>query len=723
MAGRESESHVPSITAGQIVSAALAIPAFLPSMVCTGYIVAWATNLHRFRERTLVDRIFWSIPLSLAVSTSSIALLGRLSLNLAVLFLWASTALCVISLCWEQMQLRRQQGKRMSFGLRPMGGIALGLALLWAVVAVLSLVDIESNRQLFTSVPMLDQAYRINWTESVLHTGIPPANSLYFYKHAAPMRNYYFWYALCAVVAKMSHLPVRAVITAGCVWAGFVVAALNGLCLKYLLEVGHRLRRQFLCSVGLLMVTGLDICVIFWNVLYAHLPLSSNPEDWSKSPIISWLDTLLWSPHHIASMACCIFAFLLAWLGRKERLSRSCTSVILIGFALASGFGLSIYVMFSFFLVMLLWAVWQITIERSVRPVILLFAGGTGAAVMLIPYLLELTRSSTGAAGGGSTFEFSVREMIPAGGLMASSLFQHFGFSHTFVKFLLLPPGYALELGFYLVVLCIYLVPSWRGWRRLTHSERSLVFIAVFTLPLMSFLRSSVISINDFGMRSALLLQFPLLLLGAGLIAGWKAPNGQTTASTEGASVAGATPKWVRGIASIALVLGAAGTLYQALMFRFALPIAAAAQSAAHDPKVRDLAHNAYISSRGYARMNAVVRPDAIVQYNPAGPTIYWDSADLLGVNHQTVMSTDRGLCGAELGGDASGCGAMSVTMDALFKGASAEAAEQACHQFGIQFLIARVYDPAWSDRRSWVWTLKPVVVDEEFRVLACGSK
>jgi hypothetical protein len=715
---------VASIPAEQIATAVLAMPAFLPAMVCSGYLVAWVANFNRFRERTLVERIFWSLPLSLAVSTSAVALLGRLSLNAAVLFLWVCAALCLVSFVWEQIRLR-QQGKCMSIGLQPIGGAALGLALLWTVVVVLSLVDFESNHQLFMSVPMLDQSFRVNWTESILRTGIPPANPLYWYKQAAPMRNYYFWYALCAVVAKMAHLPARAVLTAGCVWAGFALAALNGLCLKYFLEVGHRLRRQFMNSVGLLMVTGLDLCVIFWDALFAHLPLSPNPEGWSKNPIISWFDTLLWSPHHIASLVCCVFAFLLAWMGRKERLGHSYTSVLFIGLALASGFGLSIYVTFAFFLVMVPWAIWQVTIERSGRPVILLAAGGVVAAVLLIPYLWDLTHSSTGMAGGGSTFEFSVREMIPADVVWTSSLFQNLGASHlqvalTFAKLLLLLPGYALELGVYLAVLLIYLPPCWRGRRRLTHAERSLVFIAIATIPLITFLRSSVISINDFGMRSALLLQFPLLLLGSELITAWKMPGNQILAQTDGSSLTHGTPIWVRQIAAIALGFGVGGTIYQALMFRFALPLAAAAEHSRHDPAVNGLAHNAYISAIGYSQLSAAIPRDAIVQFNPHVPTIFWESPDLLGVGHQVAISTDRGMCGSELGGDPSGCPEMSSSIDALFKGASTDQAQTTCAQFGIQYLIVRASDPAWKDLHGWVWMLNPVVSDEEFRALDC---
>jgi hypothetical protein len=97
-----------------------------------------------------------------------------------------------------------------------------------------------------------------------------------------------------------------------------------------------------------------------------------------------------------------------------------------------------------------------------------------------------------------------------------------------------------------------------------------------------------------------------------------------------------------------------------------------------------------------------------------------WIAADLLGVAHQTTIFSDQQGCGSELGGDPSGCPLMAAAIDSLFSGATAEQARATCHQFGIQYLIARVYDTAWKSKSTWVWTLDPVVSGEEFRALDC---
>jgi hypothetical protein len=694
-------------------------------MVCTGYLTAWFTDLYGFRQRSLVERIFWSVPISLGVSTISSVLVGEfLGISVVVVFLLVSFVLWLSIIAREWLQLRRT-GSHWRIGYCPLGSTALILAVIWVAVTIISLVDLQSNHRLFMSVAMLDQSYRVSWTEAILHTGIPPANPLYLYKHPAPMRNYYFWYVICATVAKMAHLSVRAVFTASCVWAGFLLAALCGLYLKHFLEAGVHLRSVFLRSVGLIMVTGLDICVVVWNLFRYQLPPPDNIEGWSSNPVISWFDTLLWSPNHIAGLVCCMLAFLLAWMAGKKDAHNSTVSVVVIASALASAFGLSIYVTFAFFLVMIIWALWQLLIERSPRPVMLLAAGGACAGILLVPYLSQLMRTSSKMEGGSSAFGFAVREMIPPGGLMASPLFQHLTSSHpmaalNLAKVLLLVPGYALELGFYFAVLLIYMVPAWHGRKPLTAAQRSLVVIAFVTIPLTSLIRSSVLTLNDFGFRSALLIQFPLLLLGAEVVTSWSLANSKTGAPENLSVLAHDTPQWLRSIAALALIVGTVSTLSQGIWFRVVSPLAEMIPSAEHDLKAHNLSHELYISSAGYAQLDATISHDAVVQFDPSNPDLLWTAGDLLGVDHQIAITSDQPWCGAELGGDAAGCRVMAAAVDQVFEGVTAEQARATCRQYGIQYLVVRVYDPAWKDKRSWVWTLKPVVQDEEFRALDC---
>ncbi len=709
-----------NISAEQVIDSLLAIPAFFPAFVCTGYVVAWFTNLHGFRQRSLVERFFWSIPLSIAISTIACVLIGKfLSLAAAVVFFLASAALWLIVLGSEWLRLRRS-GSKWIIGWQPFGGMAMIMAMIWIAVAILSLVDLQSNQRLFMSVTARDHAARVNWTESILRTGIPPANSFYYYGHSTAIRYYYFWNAICAAVGKMTGLPIRAVFAASCVWSGFALVALIGLYLKHFLEPGALLRKRFLLSIFLLLVAGLGICVHAWNVFILHGSLTPDLDWWSLGQIPSWLDSLLWAPHHVASMVCCMFALLLAWMAGRDRIHNHAANIALISASLASAFGLSVYVTFGFFLVMLAWALWQFAIERAPRSPLLLAAGGAGAIVLLLPYLLELTNNQSKVVGG-SIFTFAIRETFPPAGLLAMPFFQSLATGHplaaaNLANLILLLPGYLFQLGFYLAIFVIYLIPTWRRRNPLTPAQRSLVFIVAITLLMISVMRSSVLRFNDFGWRAALLLQFPLLLMASDTLITWGFFNHRVNKSVDSDGLPHCTPNWFRSLASFALVIGLFGTLCQVLLLRFYLPILCAN----HNQDAIKLSDKAYFSSIGYTQLNVSIPRDAVVQYNPGSKFFWWTLPDFFGIDRQTAIDSDQPWCGSELGGDPEGCPAMASAIDALFKGASAEQARATCHQYGIGYLIANVYDSAWNDREGWVWTLKPVVSDEKFRALDC---
>jgi hypothetical protein len=690
-------------------------------------LAAWFTNLHDFRNRSLVDRLFWSVPLSVAVSTIASVLIGKaFSLTAVVVFFLGSAVLFLVTVGSERFRLSRSS-RKWSIGWSPLGGKALTLCVIWIVLAVLSLIDFQSNHQLFLSLTIFDHASRVNWTESILRTGVPPANPLYFCEQPANMRYYYFWNVLCAAVARMSHLPVRAVYVASCIWGGFILAAIIGLYLKYFLAVGVRLRKQFLLTAWLIAVSGLSSVVILWKTIYRNGGLPGAPQIWAVAQLNSWYDSLLFVPHHISSMVCCMLAFLLAWLYRHDGVRGGIASAAFIAAALASSFGLSIYVAFGFFLIILAWALRQVALERAFRSVFLLAIGGAGALVLLLPYLSELRHGSSGMHGG-SLFGFAVRETFPVDGILTTGLMQNVAHSHPWValslsRLILLLPGIAIELGVFLIALLIYLVPAWRSRTPLTPAQKSLVFIAASTLLISSFIRSNVLDINDFGVRSALFLQFATLLLASEIIATWKSVSLEANVSHAPPGLESNSPKWLRFTVRLAIVLGIFTTIHQAIIFRFTIPIAFAVthMRPVRDPVASNLPHNTYISAIGYAQLGTSIPRDAIVQPNPASPNAFWSLVDDVNIDRQRAIASDKPWCGAELGGDPRGCPAMAAAIDALFNGATADQARATCRSYKIGYLVSRIYDPAWQDKQSWVWTLNPVVSDPEFRALDCG--
>jgi hypothetical protein len=513
---------IAPITLTQSLDMLLAIAAMIPAAVSTGYLTGWLTDLEGFRRRSFIERLLWSLPLSVAVSPIVLVLCGKLfSLSVAAWLLWA----CAIA--WVALLAIEVRKKSLALNKQPyLLPVAL-LAICWIMLALFSLVDFQSGDKLYFSVTLFDHAYRINWTEAILRTGVPPANPLYFFQHPALLRYYYFHNTVCATVAQMWHLNVQAVFRASCVWAGFSLVALIGLFLKHFLQTGDRLRRQFLITCALLMVTGLDIIPnILFFVLF-RVPLPADMEWWSNGQIASWVDSLLWVPHHIDGLIAVMFAFLICWMaeGKAARLR----AAIIAGFALASAFGMSIYVTFAFAIVAVLWTVWQLAVERSPKPVVTLASASIVSGALLVPYLVELIHANS--AGGTKVFSFAVREMLPPELLLHLPVLAQIAnpqLARTLSNLLLLAPGYALELGFYLCVLVAFLVPAWH--RRAPHdaARRTLVVLALASLLPITFIRSWILNSNDFGWRSALLLQFVLLLLAGEWITSlaiWDSPK------------------------------------------------------------------------------------------------------------------------------------------------------------------------------------------------------
>lgn len=705
---RRSLRSLAIILAAQQAALILAaLIASAPAMIATGYVAAWVTNLHRFRQRTLIERFFWSIPLSFAITPIIVVLLSKwISLTAAASFLALNAAACLVLLAREWAAHKRSRTQWLG-RLQPLGGWALVLAAAWAAFVAASLVDFENGHRLYLSTTLYDHSYRVSWIEAILRTGVPPANPLYRFGHAAPMRTFYFWYVVCAAVARLWHLPARWVFDASCIWACFGLAALIGLYLKHFLAVGERLRRQFLLAIALLAITGLDLLGIYWEVALHRMPLPPDLEWWSRGQIASWLSSLLWVPHHVAALVCCMLAFLLAWMTKEEQRGGRVVAGALIGLALASGFGVSIFVVFAFALLMGVWAVWHLLTQRAWAPVVTMAAGGALALVLLAPYLQELRH---GASGNSSdhVFSLAVREMIPPEGLLQTRLFAGMDAAHPILarnlaNLVLLAPGYLLELGFFLLVLMVFLVPAWRARRRLSAAERALVVIAVAALILISGLRSWVLETNDFGWRAALFVQFPLLLLGSELMTGGRRTD------------APPARRWLRIAIACTLWIGAFGTLGQALALRFYMPFAAA-----HDAATRQWVRDAWVSRNGYDALGRAIAPGVVVQYNPHGNGLFGIQEDLLDVDRQTAMFSDRFDCGSLWGGDPSGCAQMSASIHALFAGGSAQEARTICRRFGIDDLVARPGDAAWHDAKSWVWTLPPVVSQDGFRALQC---
>jgi hypothetical protein len=346
--------------------------------------------------------------------------------------------------------------------------------------------------------------------------------------------------------------------------------------------------------------------------------------------------------------------------------------------------------------------------SRNRVPVLL--GAGLVSVVLLLPYLQELrsTPADASLAGGTPHFlQFAIRRIIDPDALMQFSWFAGLAQSHpilagSLARLILLAPGYFVELGFFGLLLLVGAL----AMRRVTldESARHSLFLVAVTLVIGTFLRSAVISSNDFGWRAMLIAQFFLLLLAVRWF--------------EGAF--GAPRRWVRGVLYATLWIGVAGTVYQQAMLRVYLP----REDSHGQPEEAGLARRAWALRLAYDAMDHSIPKDAVIQFNTDQPSDYFRYAQILSARRQIATAFPE--CATSFGGSAAPCAGILQSVARLFSPAgpvlSAEQARVECGKLGAGYLVATEWDKVWTDQNGWVWTLPSVVAADDIRVLDCGG-
>jgi hypothetical protein len=648
---------------------------FLP-----GYVIAHVVNLCDFRHRPLGDRILWSIALSFGTVPLLLYLAERVANPLAalgVLLLLAGTGLFLFARGSTSMP--KYSWKKPAI-----------FTSAWIAFVLLELLDLPWRGRLYVSGTVLDHGYRVAFIESLARTGIPAFNPLYFPGSSQPLHYYYGWYVLCALPVKFLHLDARCVLIASCIAGGLGLACMVALFLREFLMM----RSAQSIGLALLAVTGLDVLPVLAN-LAMGVPLDVDPEWWSKDQVASWVDTALWVPHHTAGLIASLVAILLLWKsGESTTLRGRLSCAVFAGASLACCFCLSIYLGVATALLLVAWMIWLLLAEKDRRTASNILAASLIAVIFSIPFLLEL--HATASHDGSSShipLTLGVRQMVQVD--------LPNGLSGLVLRILLLFPGYFVELGVFGVTFLLLLRSMRRAEFQRRDPVRTALFFSVTGLIVSTLLRSTAIQNNDFGYRSILLPQFFLLLLTAMLIDGW-----QKQGSRWG---------WRSRVFVTMLAIGAISTLFQAGILRTYFMLKPTS------------AQRTYAMRQAYDALQRQVRADDVVQWEPSPELITQLQSEriehnlhLLNARHQTA-ATDLD-CSASFGGDAASCPRLQADLAALFEGGDRIFAQQVCHRWGIQYLVATSENRTWTHPASWPWTLPAVIVRPTVRILRCDA-
>jgi len=500
----------------------------------------------------------------------------------------------------------------------------------------------------------------------------------------------------------------------GTVWAGVTLMSLIAISLKFLAGARERVEQKALIGCALLMVTGLDILPTVYLYLHSH-QVNADMEWWNAVQITSWVDSLLWVPHHVMSLVSCMVGLLVLQQQAATKFHRA-IAILIAGLAFASAAGLSVLVAFTFAVFAVLWLLYA-AYRRWWDDVGGLLGAGAASLLLAWPYLSTLTGPALdGYGGGGRFFALSIRSFSFGTNLIISRLhiFPKTLAGQNLLILLLLPLNYLLELGFFLLVAALRLNSMRKGSRQMSRQEETAWMMVGTSFLIGSFFRSTTITSNDLGWRCFLPAQFVFLLWAALQIDDWWSARHFVRG---GKNV-------VAGFAGVFLALGLIGTGYQVVMLRiFPILLDEGKLNSSMVPWVdgdRRFGERTYALRSAYDSLRSVVPADAVVQYNPDAPAFI---AHELYSGHSAAMGLP--LCGANFGGSVSSCIGRSESVEPLFRKPSQAASanlDSVCRMYGIEVLLVDDSDPVWKERDSWAWSREPLLANDHVRAFTCGD-
>jgi len=416
------------------------------------------------------------LPIVIALATRGIGLRFALALDLV---------LVCAAIAWARAWLPRVSGLA-----------AAGIAGWWLYLAAMYL-DFDVAGALHQSITVLDLVKHAAVVREIADHGLPLNDP--FFARAEAAGYYHYFYDLAAMIDVAGGTLVDARM-AFCGAAFACGLAMAGLLRATVVELGWQRSGDgrltglviLACALG-----GLDLVGIAfrWGVFGVF---ERTPEWWDDE--ISFLPTTAsWVPHHLASV---IAAFIALLLMSKALAGPRKTGALLAGgagAAMASGFGLSIWVSLG---AAAIFALAVRFLEPRQRPAWIASAAVAGAVALAlsIPQLLDLAH---GRAVTGAPVGLWIREPARLGELVASPL-------NPLLWLALTPLVLAIEFG-------AFALGSYLFWKDRTFERDSDVFArlllagAVGGLLLNLLVRSTIIN-NDFGWRVAWFAAFPAMV-------------------------------------------------------------------------------------------------------------------------------------------------------------------------------------------------------------------
>ncbi len=679
--------------------------------VFPGYVAGWALNFFNFKKRTAIAQVVMAMAISVSIVPASLFLIYRFTSSTFVvgsLIFLAVVGMYIFIKYYVPAPSDNKYKKHV-----------VTFVLLWVSLSILTLVDIQIGHRLYFSTNSYDFTTRVSIVDAITRSGVPPINPSYYPGHPVLLDFlYYYWYVLASVVDQMGGSLVSAyhAMIASVSWTGMLLFATLATYLRVRdNQPSQSTWKKSFIAIQLVAVGGLDFIMIFiiaasFGFHLEQLPFQGHVEGWNM-PIMSWMNALAWVPHHLAAALACMTAMLLAAQDMHKKFIDRIPQVIYVGLAFASAFGLSVWVMFVFAVFWVIWGIVLIWKEKKYQQAGFMILSGFLGIIFVSPFLVGVLQSGgDSSSGGGLPVTFYIRPFMVTGLLEGFSPFMI-----SILNLLFLPLNYLFELGFFFLTAALWLQEFYRKNKEVNSIYKAELILVVVSVIVLSFVRSTLIVINDLGIRGWLPAQFILIIWSTDVIfqfigeKKWVSPGIFTK---------------INGTKTLGMALGVmlvVGYLTMSLEF-FSLRV----WPLLVDTKIvgvpngfspdAHLGERTYSARLAYTYLEEHVPTDAITQNNPFG---FLDRPSGLYGTHQMAIS-DRTIYGVQL----ETYYAIANDVGSMFAGQAEDwgSIDAKCEQYFIDVIIVKDTDPLWSELLLLKKYRLPLYENEYYSIYICGN-
>lgn len=684
-------------------------------MIAPGYVLGWVLNVFSFRERLPPVQYLIGIVLSNVFSPILFFLtyfyFGS-TVSIIVMFVIVISWVCIVFLHY----VRKESPSFLSTDVARYQNIALSVGIGWVVISIFLLIDIQIGQRLYFNTASYDYTTRIAVIDAITRTGVPPVNPGYFPGHPVLLTMlYYFWYVLGSLVDQLGGYwvnPQQAMI-ASVAWNGITLMATLVLYLRLRKSnFNKRFWRASILIPQLLLLSGLDAIPVLMisiagRIALGFVPLAGFVEDWNMA-VMSWLNAVTWVPHHVAGALACITALMTFLYAVETNRKHLPLAALISGTAFASAVGLSMWTMFVF---AFFWIIWMALffLKKDFRVAIWMGLAAVLGVILVLPFLVGVFQSGNVSGDGSSLpINFFVRPFV---------LSKFFSFFPNWVvdslNLLFLPINYLFELGFYFAIALLW-IKEHKSKLKVNPYFMAEGLLLVLVTILLSFMRSTIIVINDLGIRGWLFGQFILVIWAVDVL--WKHMGNKNLLSIS--VLKRVSSSAIQGMMlTLMFVVGLLTTGLEIVSLRgwpilIDLNVAGFPSILSSDTQ---LGNRTFSARQAYQVVSENISEDVVVQYNP---NEYLDRPSGLYGNHQMAIAdrTSYGVPVVVFKSMVEDIGTIFETEHSTWN-----EIDSTCNRYSIGAIILNDTDPLWSNLEGLESIRSPLYKNPYYAVFSCG--